>query len=71
MATCVNCGKAAGLLSNRHSYCERDELTSVPLMSVRIGDIVSGVFWGMWLFTASAIVVGLIVRVIILVATGS
>lgn len=73
MATCAKCGKWAGLFRKRHDVCAGEEANvtfaaasaaPVQIVSVRTGNIISGVFLGMWLFSLSVAILWIIARVL-------
>lgn len=74
MPNCRFCGKWSGLFSNEHLDCARADKAGKPLPDaapvyraeshVTVKDIALGVFSGLWFFTASAALVGLILRII-------
>jgi hypothetical protein len=73
MPKCKYCGKFAGLFDNEHLDCAQaaQQGTTVALIEAEtaavhvvppltVGSIVSGVFWGLWLWTLSVAFLGLL-----------
>lgn len=71
MAACKVCGEWAGIMQSSHEACLRpkpvvpaDTSSVLPAQNaapLRMGTIVGGVFWGMWLFYISAAIVTAII----------